>query len=130
MGFLTGASRAERRYMWRTILAMAVFAVTVPILSTASGNGAIALLHTAILALPILVVAYEFQHYVRALDEMQSGLELKAAAIGFGLTLVGLTIWSLAARFELVPAAEAAFALPVAVVLHSLVRFIQNRRLD
>lgn len=130
MALLTTASAAERRYLWRTLLAMLIFALSVVFLARVDAVGITALVYSALLSLPIIVVAYEFQYYVRRLDEMQSGLEMQAAAVGFGSTLVILTVWSLAAGFGVLPEVEPAFALPIGVVLHGAVRFIQNRRLD
>lgn len=128
---MTGSSgRAEQRYLWRSMMAMGLFLIAMLALAPQEGLPQwVAAGKTAVIALPLLWVAYEFQHYVRALDEMQGRIEMRAAAIGFGLALLIATIWGIAEGFGLVPRLSMALVLPLGVVLHGVVRFIQNRQL-
>ena len=122
---------AQRRYLWCSLTAMALFTIAVLVLSPhASGIERVqAISFTALTALPLIWVAYEFQRYVRALDELQSQIEMQSAAIGFGLALLIAAIWGLAETFNLVPRISLAMALPLGVALHGAVRQIRVWRL-
>jgi hypothetical protein len=121
--------RAEHRYLWRSMTAMGMFLIAMLLLGPRGGLGTLTAMSMTIgVALPLVWVAYEFQHYVRALDEMQSRIEMQAAAIGFGLALLAAAIWGLAEGFGLLPSVSMALLLPLGVLLHGIIRFIQNRR--
>jgi len=124
-------SPAQRRYYWRSLIAMAFFTIAVFVLApdVSEIKRVPAIAFTALTALPLIWVAYEFQRYVRALDELQSQIEMQSAAIGFGLTLLIAAIWGLAETFNLLPSVSLAMTLPLGVVLHGAVRQIRVWRL-
>jgi len=122
---------AQTRYIVLSLLAMAIFTLAILVLTPlASQNETLtAIGFTIVSTLPLILVAYEFQRYVRALDELQSQIEMQSAAIGFGLALLIAAIWGLAEGYNLVPRISIAMTLPLGVVLHGAVRQIRLWRL-
>ena len=120
---------ATRRYELRTGLAMALFAVIMVVLfprpSESSLGLAIGLM--SLCSLPLVFVAYEYQRYVRALDELQGRLELQAVAIGAGIVLLSAAVWGFGEKFDVFPDLSPIFLLPAALVVQAIVRRVQGR---
>ncbi len=130
----SGGSRmnqAEARYKFRSGLALAAY-IVVLVFGVTFGLEAATPVRIALMlgtTLPFFWLAWEFQIYVRSLDEMQSLIEMRSAAIGFGLTLLMATFWGFGETFDILPDLSPVFVMPVAAMTHGLVRFIENRRL-
>jgi hypothetical protein len=129
MGQGNRIDRVTRRYELRSGLAMAVFAILVIVLIPrfSEPNTLTALGLIALCSLPLIYTAYEFQRYVRGLDELQSRLEMQAGAIGAGLVLLLAAIWGFGEIFGLLPNVSPVFLLPVATVAHAIVRRVQGQ---
>ena len=120
---------ATRRYELRTAMAMAVFTAFVIAFLPRSAAPELPQAFGLILlcSLPLLYTAYEYQRHVRALDELQSQLEIQAGAIGAGLVLLLAAVWGFGEIFGVLPDLSPIYLLPVALVVQSIVRRVQGK---
>ena len=122
---------AERRYLVRTLAAMAVFALAMlgldRLLPEPEGGAALAV--TLAIIAPLMFWAYEYQHFIRHIDEMLARLQLQGAAIAGGLALLLAAFWGVAETNGLLPDLNPALFLPVATAAHGVIMLIQRARM-
>ena len=121
---------ARRRFVRRTTAAVFAFAALYAGLSAILPSPAFATgaALTLLITAPLFWWAYEYQLYVRALDEFQSLLSLQAIAISAGAALLVGALWGVAEKFLGAPHLNAALLLPLAVLIHALAHSFLARR--
>jgi len=127
---LSKAVMARRRFVRRTTVAVLAFAALyVGLSALLPSPAALAGLALAfVITAPLFWWAYEYQRYVRALDEFQSLLSLQAIAISAGAALLIGALWGVAEKFLGAAHLNAALLLPLAVLIHALAHSFLARR--
>lgn len=127
---LSKAVLARRRFVRRTTAAVFSFAALYVGLSAIVPSPAVlaGVVISLLIMAPLFWWAYEYQRYVRALDEFQSLLSLQAIAISAGAALLVGALWGVAEKFLGAVHLNAALLLPLAVLIHALAHSFLARR--
>lgn len=64
--------------------------------------------------------AWEFARMIRASDERQQALYLRALALGFGVVLLAATLWDVMARMGGAPTVPVFLLLPASVLVYGI----------
>ena len=125
---------ALRRYAWRTLVLMLLFAgflVLIDKMFNPSLNNWPA--HqvwplVVLTCLPLVAYGWEIIRYVRSIDEMLARFQIRAAAIAMLAVLLGAGIFGVAEIYGVMEPLNTTMMLPIAAVAHSVAAMVQQVR--
>lgn len=132
----TGQAAALRRYTWRTLVLMLVFAgllilidkVFNPSLNDWPAHRVWPLVFLT--CLPLVAYGWEIVRYVRSIDEMLARFQIRAAAIAMLAVLLGAAIFGVAEIYGVMEPLNMTMLLPIAAVAHSVAAMVQQARVQ
>lgn len=122
----------SRRFFWRTFATMITFAVILVVIDKTldpSRNGwdAVSAWPLVVLTcLPLMVYGYEVIRYVRAIDEMQARMQIRAGAIAALGMLLASAVFGVAEIYGQMEPLNMTMLLPIAAVVHSVAALVQQ----
>ncbi len=121
---LSPPDAALRRFRIAHAFYLTAFAVVMllskdilPRISVPWGRWLFALAPVALLAL----WAWEFARMIRAADERQQPVHLRALALGFGIVLLAATLWDVMARLGGAPSVPVFLLLPASALVYGII---------
>lgn len=125
---------ALKRYTWRTLVLMLIFAGLLVLIDKGPNPSlndwpASQVWPLVVLTcLPLLAYGWEVVRYVRSIDEMLARFQIRAAAVAMLFMLLSAAILGVAEIYGVMEPLNMTMMLPIAAVAHSVAAMVQQVR--